>query len=229
MAVLLFVVVATVALSGECGSRAARAAASGEAAPATRIAFVIDDRVKLSAPLLNAALDEAAAIWAPYGVRIEQKSTALSECDGEDVAEVLITIVPAANAALMPDGAGARGNETPLGLTAFDEDGQPIPSIVIFHTSILRVAARVVRLGVPMPRWPSSLKDEVVARLIGRTLAHELGHFVLRLQAHSTFGLMRAFHRLEELADGGRSAFRLGPIDVARLRDSRATLAMQPQ
>lgn len=227
MAVLLLVVIAVVALSGECASRTARAS-SPDVTLSTHVALVVDDRVSVAAPMWAAAVAEASAIWAPYGVGIHERSTALLDCAGEDITEVLVTIVPAAKAAaIVASSAATRDVATPLGLTGFDEDARPIPSIVLFQTSIIRVASYVVRLGVPLRRWPARAQDEVVARLIGRTLAHELGHFMLRLQAHTTSGLMRAFHTLEELSNPDRTAFGLAPVDVGRLRNTRVALAAQ--
>ena len=54
--------------------------------------------------------------------------------------------------------------------------------------------------------------------MIGRVVAHEIGHWLLRARDHSTTGLMRAHHTTDALADPGREGFGLAPADVARLR-----------
>ena len=65
--------------------------------------------------------------------------------------------------------------------------------------------------------WPNSVRDQLVGRALGRVLAHEIGHFLLRLHDH-TGGLMRARHQVPALIDPDRRAFRLTPADAGRLR-----------
>ena len=61
--------------------------------------------------------------------------------------------------------------------------------------------------------------DRVYARALGRVLAHELAHVLLRLNGHRDRGLMRsAFSHRSLTARGGR-AFRLGEKDLRRIRD----------
>jgi hypothetical protein len=59
--------------------------------------------------------------------------------------------------------------------------------------------------------------------MIGRVLAHEIGHWLLRTRSHSSGGLMRAVHTTNELADFGRAGFVLVPADVVRLREVLTT------
>jgi len=54
--------------------------------------------------------------------------------------------------------------------------------------------------------------------MIGRVIAHEIGHWLLGTRGHSATGLMRAVQGVSELAEPGRTSFRLDPGDVLRLK-----------
>jgi len=56
--------------------------------------------------------------------------------------------------------------------------------------------------------------------MIGRVLAHEIGHWLLGTRTHSARGLMRALQSTSDLADLGRAGFVLVPTDIVRLREA---------
>jgi len=58
--------------------------------------------------------------------------------------------------------------------------------------------------------------------VLGRAVAHEIGHYLLRTSSHSTQGLMRASIGAEEFADVHSQSFRLDRVaraHLARLAD----------
>jgi hypothetical protein len=55
--------------------------------------------------------------------------------------------------------------------------------------------------------------------LLGRTIAHELGHLLLATATHATSGLMREVWSLDELTGTRRNDWILGPLDAAAIRD----------
>lgn len=65
--------------------------------------------------------------------------------------------------------------------------------------------------------WPTILRQVVLGRVLGRALAHEIGHFLLRSRGHSQIGLMRANQSIADLAAPERFRFNLSPDEVARL------------
>ena len=66
------------------------------------------------------------------------------------------------------------------------------------------------------------------AELLGRALAHEIGHLLLRARAHSPTGLMRGVWSMEELTLNRREDWLFAPADRERLQRHAAT-AVAPE
>ena len=66
------------------------------------------------------------------------------------------------------------------------------------------------------------------AELLGRALAHEIGHLLLRARAHSRTGLMRGVWSIEELTLNRREDWVFAPSDRERLQRTVATPAAVP-
>ena len=64
---------------------------------------------------------------------------------------------------------------------------------------------------------PDSFTELLVARLLGRSLAHELGHVLLNSQSHEATGLMRARYRAGDVLSVPTSAYSFNAVERARL------------
>jgi hypothetical protein len=76
-------------------------------------------------------------------------------------------------------------------------------------------------------QWMPPLQREILlARAMGRALAHELGHYLSASKAHSDKGLMKAVHSASELFGLGRSLFQLTPEERQRMAARFASVLM---
>jgi hypothetical protein len=184
-----------------------------------RVVLDIRNSVVTTPSVLAGAIREASAIWAPYGVSVERPTRTGGETGAGGTTVVPVTLESAR--------AGGRlaAHATPLGWTGFLRN-EPMMKISIFYDAIALAASSGVVFGLRDIQSSSMLRDRLVARMLGRTIAHELGHVILRTPAHSPSGLMRALQTVAELAHPTSAGFTLAPRDVARLRDVHHTTSM---
>ena len=156
----------------------------------------------LAAAVKRAAVAEAAAIWLPYGVAVTGVDLITSpvRTDGL-VLTVVMSSAPAPPAHW----------QAPLGAVDFDADGAPAHVMTVFVDRIIRMLEGAHLWGVPAPQWPRVIREQVVGRAIGRVIAHEIGHVLLRSKSHAPRGLMRAVQRPDELIDPARTRYQLRP------------------
>jgi hypothetical protein len=161
---------------------------------------------------LAAAIEEAADIWAAYGVKIQSPGT--HDAGHEGAVRLVVKVAPSANKHAQ---AGA------LGSIAFTGDA-PEPTIELYPAAASALIAAVA-FNRREDGWPAAAQDRILARVLGRALAHEVGHFLLRSKTHSTQGLMRAEHGGAALMAPDHRGFSLSADDVRRFR---AVLALPP-
>ena len=163
----------------------------------------------VSPAVVRAAVAEAAGIWAPYGVVVDAAGPCGWAADDSDV----LTVVPiaAGRSAVTP---GWRG---PLGAIVFAPGGAPAPAISVFLTDIEQFIAGVKILGRPHWEWPTAMHQQILGRALGRVLAHEIGHYLLRSPRHARVGLMRPLQFADELTGPSRARFTLTAEDAATL------------
>jgi hypothetical protein len=150
------------------------------------------------------ALKEARLIWAAYGVDVSASHA--GGCEPIDDVSLSVTL------AKEPDRGIAAAA---LGSIRF-QDGVPEPAIVLYPPVIAALVSST-QSGNFLVHSPGALRDLVLGRVLGRALAHEIGHFLLRTQQHSTKGLMRALQPTADLVDPNRHRFQLSAADVSRL------------
>lgn len=173
----------------------------------------LNDVTGSPAHLLATAVDEAKAVWRSNGVVLEM-TTRTDAC-------VAATIVGqplrgADQAKRMASSSEVLGLK--LGAIEFGSDGHPhniqvsmssIDALLFDSRSTLHLDAR-----------PPAVRELFVGRTVGRVLAHEIGHFLLRYPAHLGPGLMAAQHTSDDFVAADRSAFRLTRMLENRLQEA---------
>jgi hypothetical protein len=165
--------------------------------------------------LASAVIAEVAAIWRPHGVSIIQSRDAARPVDVR--ISVKCQISRRASTALLRNGGEGGG----LGGISF-ETGEPSRAIALDPEAIVATLSPAGVNGRNLSEWPQAFADLVVARALGRVLAHEVGHFLLAFPAHTPDGLMRSGFDGRELAYVDRRRFALSPQLLPRLRHQLA-------
>jgi hypothetical protein len=145
-----------------------------------------------------AAAEEAAEIWAPHDVVIDQ----VPPRDWTPDQAVVLTI------GIEPSDV-ADPRQGPLAVIEFAADGVPRPAVTVFFDRLMQMITRTPGWIVGERRWSRAQREQVVGRALGRVIAHEIGHFVLRTIDHASSGLMRPVHQADELVAPDRSRFPL--------------------
>ena len=107
----------------------------------------------------------------------------------------------------------------PLYIRRPDEPDQEIHVSRSNGMKLLRDSAGLDR---SVDRMPLAEVNLLLGRMLGRALAHELGHFLLRSRTHTTAGLMRSGRAVREFLAPGRRGFEVDAAQrsavVARIR-----------
>jgi hypothetical protein len=153
--------------------------------------------------LLSMALEEVTHIWAAYGVDVQEASCESAARPG--AVTLVVTFTDQRKTGVSADS---------LGSILFVEDS-PRPSIALYADKANELVASTV--GAEESRWTGAYREIVVGRTLGRALAHEIGHYLLRTREHSPRGLMRARQSMLDLMAMERGRFGLSAGEVTRL------------
>jgi hypothetical protein len=160
--------------------------------------------------VVHHATKQAAAIWRPHGVLIAAEGD-LTACPADAPTESVTVVMTAINAT------SAKLRLPRLGQIDFAGDGMPDPEIVIASEYLQQQVERATWSGQPLANRPPTLRRQAAGRAIGRVLAHELGHYLLRMPSHGREGLMRPVYSIPALLEPQTRKYRLGESDAARL------------
>jgi hypothetical protein len=181
------------------------AAAVNRSLPPIVVALVADPHVAPSVVrLVEAEVDE---IFRAAGVRFLWRDTPAS------AASLLVSI---------DSGSGPDIDAfTPLGWLVF-ENGAPTPRIHISYPNAERFMDRAREvIGVVSTKTVAE-RETLFGRLMGRALAHELGHYLLETKTHTAKGLLKGTPTAQEFFSSTRSSFAIAPVErsqiAARLR-----------
>ena len=199
--------VAAVSLSGVA------AAQTPVQAPSMTVCLVLSPKLAIAPGVAKMVRSEVQTIWKVLGAEIRSVEHADDRC-------TRIVVVKADHEALPED----LSHEDALGWVPFA--GGHARQLVFLRVSRARSMIAGAITGVN----PDGLKDLMFAKLLGRTVAHELGHVLLDSPGHADSGLMRAHYRANDVLRVRASAYTLNAEERARLftlMAARARIAAQ--
>ncbi len=92
----------------------------------------------------------------------------------------------------------APGEPNGLGWIEFTND-EPSQTITVSTTALGRLMEISSWSGRRISEWPQSVRRRFLARALGRSVAHEMGHYLLRSKLHTRKGLMRDHVTADEI------------------------------
>jgi hypothetical protein len=165
--------------------------------------------------LRTAAIQTAAEIVKAAGIMVEwhdcTESGRRPVCqDARRAGNFIARIMPVLKAGAAPrresiEALGTSGDTEPLGFAVVDPGTHTGKMATAFQNQIDSVARRT---GVAR------------SELLGRALAHEIGHLLLGVRGHSRTGIMRAMWTDEELTRGRAEDWLFAPGDSQRLQQT---------
>jgi hypothetical protein len=159
--------------------------------------------------VLEQAREEVEEIWRRQRIAIEWVTTPLNAT--KEPFDLLVAFADRPS----DHRAGRKG---PIAWILFD-DGRPTHFIqVSLRAAHALLDARSSWDGLPTTTQVPDLRNRALGRIIGRALAHEIGHYLLGSTTHSSSGLMRASLPDSELVTPGRRKMSLGGGDAKALR-----------
>ena len=105
-----------------------------------------------------------------------------------------------------------------LGWISFVKQGQPLNVITVSVGSARLLMARGGWGGQRFDQLPPSIQQELIARTVSWSVAHEIGHYLLGTSTHAEHGLMRAALTAGDVIRQDRRQTRLEPRDIELLR-----------
>jgi hypothetical protein len=158
-----------------------------------------------------AAMEEVTRIWAAYGVDVRKASSTDGGWDGARRLTVVLADDPD-----LADHQKRHVAGNVLASISFLDD-LPRPTIFAYPNTIAAIVSDSTLLGLHAAEWAPDLREAVMGRVLGRALAHEIGHFLLRSRNHSALGLMRANPSVPDLIGRDRQTFFLSADEEKRL------------
>lgn len=183
-------------------------AAVASAAPSTQARLLVLVRVEGQARMEDVRMRTIAAsvrdIWRPYIDVTFGAAGDLRRTVADDELQLVITERIVA------------GSDHSLGWIEF-VDGQPARTITVSSGAAQRLALRGSWAGRRLETWPRKVRELFIDRAIARSIAHEIGHYLLRSKTHADEGLMRERFTVDEIMESGSARYRLDRTDLQKL------------
>ena len=154
-------------------------------------------------------LAETAEIWRPNGVTFDWLFPSPAGAYGETpdpgryrASTLTVTIGN-------ERGSARRISELPLGWIRFDGASEPEPLIHLSYANASALLEESTGIVGNLHGMPQLEREMYMSRVMGRALAHELGHYLLASKSHTVRGLMQTSRSASELFGRDRVHFEL--------------------
>jgi hypothetical protein len=158
------------------------------------VTIAVDRPLDFSESFIHAMLTETAAIWRPLGVALRWGTSGDREASAMTV-HVIVSNEPPHRSSTIER----------LGWIHFLTPDEPEPIVYVSRVAALELLNSSSRLR----QYPERRRDVLLSRMLGRALAHELGHYLLASRTHTSYGLMRSTWPLDVLIADDRVGFGL--------------------
>ncbi len=190
-------------------------------APRPPVRLHLIDRAGLSIDARNELMSETLAPWRAAGASVEWVAELSNRPIGLDGSKDLYVFVE------------ADANETCDGrrlamASILFVDGEPTTHITVHAGHVARRLADMRFDDRPFAERPRLIRELVLGRVLGRAVAHEVGHFLLGSREHAPSGLMRASQRIEHLMEPAHSMIRVAAPATPPCRVAHAEPKSEP-
>ena len=96
-------------------------------------------------------------------------------------------------------------------------NGRPKDIVTVSVAAVRSLMIRGKWLGRTIDVLPLGLQEKFVTRALGRSAAHEIGHYLLGSRAHAVRGLMRERMTVAEIMGNAPALYQLLPHEIGRL------------
>jgi len=172
------------------------------------------NRSGLDRSALKSLETEAAHIWRSNGVALHWSNGLATGLPGESPIQMSgdKPVVSFLDVTFSPELPGQlpSAKRRPLAAIVF-VNGAPTSNVMVFPEEADRLLAEVRSDDRLLAQRPVAVHSDLLGRMLGRALAHEIGHYVLQSRGHAKTGLMTASFRPYEVTFGPASWFRLTP------------------
>jgi hypothetical protein len=191
------------------------------ASAATELAITISQGCVLRDDILQTARTETVRIWAR--ARVNVRWLAGSDLPYTSPSNWLVVQCVAHDEGLVP-----QARVVPIAGIRF-VDLRPTNTIVVSIQNAERLLDRDVLESRLLGERFRALRDRRLGRMLGRAIAHEIGHFLSASVAHASTGLMRATHPVSDLIGESLRPFAIGASEIqVQTVPGELTMPVQP-
>ena len=164
---------------------------------------------------LGQAVSEVGRIWRPVGVDVRHDRYSRLIVDSEATVALEIVRTPASR----------TGRRFKLAWVVLDPAGKPLPTLFVSIAAVTELVSDAEYQDHVLRAWAPAIQSRLIARGIGRVIAHELGHYLLQGVEHAVSGLMSSRYLAKDLLGDSLGPFELPIAAQIAIRRELGALA----